>query len=133
MRRTLSVKIILPSMTMLDTEASMVNLPGEEGMFGVLPGHCNLISNIKTGIVSVFLGTQEQKYFVFAGLAQVTAAFELNIISEFASVLEQETKTNVMNHITSLESSLLDHQQLSLQTDIIQDKLKKYQELLKFL
>lgn len=119
-------------MTMLDTEASMVNLPGEEGMFGVLPGHCKLISNIKTGIISVFLGEKEQKYFVFGGLAQVTGS-ELNIISEFASILEQETKTNVMDHIMVLKSSLLDHQHGSLQADIILDKLEKYQELLKFL
>ncbi len=132
MTTTLSVKIILPSMTILDAEASMVNLPGEEGVFGVLPGHCKLISNINTGIISVFLNEREQKYFVFNGVAQVTGE-ELNILSEFAAVLEQETKTEVMDHITLLESSLLDHEQGSLQADIILGKLEKYQELLKFL
>ena len=132
MRSTLSVKIILPSMTLLDAEANMVNLPGEEGMFGVLPGHCKLISNINTGIISVFLNGVEQKYFVFNGVAQVTGE-ELNILSEFGVVLEGETKTDVMNQITLLENSLLDQQEGSLQADIILDKLEKRQELLKFL
>lgn len=132
MRSTLSVKIILPSMTLLNVEANMVNLPGQEGMFCVLPGHCKLISNINTGIISVFLNGVEQKYFIFNGVAQVTGE-ELNILSEFGVVLEEETKTDVMNQITLLENSLLDQQQGSLQADIILDKLEKRQELLKFL
>lgn len=119
-------------MTLLDVEANMVNLPGEEGMFGVLPGHCKLISNINTGIISVFLDGAEQKYFVFNGVAQVNSE-ELNIISEFGVVLERETKTDVMNQIALLENSLLDQQQGTLQADIILDKLEKHRALLKFL
>ena len=132
MRSTLSVKIILPSMTLLDTEANMVNLPGEEGMFGVLPGHCKLISNINTGIISVFLNGVEQKYFVFNGVAQVTGE-ELNILSEFGVVLEEETKTEALDQVTLLENSLLGHQPESLQANIILDTLEKYRALLKFL
>ncbi len=132
MRSTLSVKIILPSMTLLDGEANMVNLPGQEGVFGVLPRHCKLISNINTGIVSVFLAGQEEKYFVFSGVAQVNGE-ELNILSEFALLLGKETKTEALEQVTLLESSLLEHQPESLQANIILDMLEKYQALLKFL
>ncbi len=119
-------------MTVLDVEANMVNLPGQEGMFGVLPGHCKIISNINTGIISVFLGETEQKYFVFNGIAQVDGE-ELNILSEFAVILDRKNKTDVMNQIGLLENNLLDQQQGSLQADIILDKLEKHQALLKFL
>ena len=132
MNSTLSVKIILPSMTLLDVEANMVNLPGQEGVFGVLPGHCKLISNINTGIVSVFVAGQEEKYFVFSGVAQVNGE-ELNILSEFALLLGRETKTEALEQVTLLESSLLEHQPESLQANIILDKLEKYHALLKFL
>ena len=132
MNSTLSVKIILPSMTLLDVEANMVNLPGQEGVFGVLPGHCKLISNINTGIVSVFLAGQEEKYFVFSGVAQVKGE-ELNILSEFALLVGRETKTEALDQVTLLENSLLGHQPESLQANIILDTLEKYRALLKFL
>jgi len=132
MNSTLSVKIILPSMTLLDVEANMVNLPGQEGVFGVLPGHCKLISNINTGVVSVFLAGQEEKYFVFSGVAQVKGK-ELNILSEFALLVGRETKTEALDQVTLLENSLLEQQPESLQANIILDNLEKYQALLKFL
>ena len=132
MNSTLSVKIILPSMTLLDTEANMVNLPGQEGVFGVLPGHCKLISNINTGIVSVFLAGQEEKYFVFSGVAQVKGE-ELNILSEFALLVGRETKTEALDQVTLLKNSLLEQQPESLQANIILNTLEKYQALLKFL
>ena len=132
MRSTLSVKIILPSMTLLDAEANMVNLPGQEGVFGVLPGHCKLISNINTGIVSVFLAGQEEKYFVFSGVAQVNGE-ELNILSEFALLVGRETKEEALDQVTLLKNSLLEQQPESLQANIILNTLEKYQALLKFL
>ena len=132
MRSTLSVKIILPSMTLLDVEANMVNLPGQEGVFGVLPGHCKLISNINTGIVSVFLAGQEEKYFVFSGVAQVNGE-ELNILSEFALLVGRETKEEALDQVTLLKNSLLEQQPESLQANIILNTLEKYQALLKFL
>ena len=132
MRSTLSVKIILPSMTLLDVEANMVNLLGQEGVFGVLPGHCKLISNINTGIVSVFLAGQEEKYFVFSGVAQVNGE-ELNILSEFALLLGKETKTEALEQVILLEVSLLEHPSESLQANIILDTINKYQALIKFL
>jgi F-type H+-transporting ATPase subunit epsilon len=119
-------------MTLLDAEANMVNLPGQEGVFGVLPGHCKLISNINTGIVSVFLAGQEEKYFVFSGVAQVKGE-ELNILSEFALLVGRETKTEALDQVTLLENSLLGHQPESLQANIILDTLEKYRALLKFL
>ena len=132
MNSTLSVKIILPSMTLLDAEANMVNLPGQEGVFGVLPGHCKLISNINTGIVSVFLAGQEEKYFVFSGVAQVKGE-ELNILSEFALLVGRETKEEALDQVTLLKNSLLEQQPESLQANIILNTLEKYQALLKFL
>ena len=119
-------------MTLLDAEANMVNLPGQEGVFGVLPGHCKLISNINTGIVSVFLAGQEEKYFVFSGVAQVNGE-ELNILSEFALLLGKETKTEALEQVILLEVSLLEYPSESLQANIILDTINKYQALLKFL
>ena len=132
MKNTLLVKIILPSATLLSADARLINLPGEEGMFGVLPEHCKIISNLDNGIISIFLEDHEQKYFVYNAIAQVTNE-GLNILCEFAVDLATETKTSVMDHIVALDFSHLDPVNDALQIGIIQDRLKKYQELLKFL
>ena len=50
MSNKLLVRIILPSETFLEVETSQVNIPGTEGVFGVLPGHVKLTSAIEIGI-----------------------------------------------------------------------------------
>ena len=132
MSNTLLVRIILPSKIILKTEADMVNIPGGEGVFGVLPGHAKLTSNIDIGIVTLFLGDKEIKYFVYGGIAQVTGP-ELNIVSEFAVDLEAVDKSTVLNKITNLKSDLSGELEKSLEADIISSNIEKYHALLKFI
>jgi len=54
MTEILLVRIILPSKVALEMEATLVNIPGTEGVFGVLPGHAKLTSSIDVGVVTLF-------------------------------------------------------------------------------
>jgi len=132
MTEMLVVRIILPSKVALETEATMVNVPGDEGVFGVLPGHVKLTSSIDVGVITLFSGEMETKYFVYGGVVQVTGP-ELNIISEFAVDLDSKTPTSVRNDITNLENDLSDAEADSIEADIISNNIKKYQSLLKFI
>jgi F-type H+-transporting ATPase subunit epsilon len=132
MIKTLLVRIILPSKVALEMEATLVNIPGDEGVFGVLPGHAKLTSSIDIGIITLFSREKEIKYFIHGGVAQVTGS-ELNIISEFAVNLEAERSTSVRNKITNLEISLSDVEADSIEADIISDNIKKYKSLLNFI
>jgi len=67
MNNTMLVKITMPSETIFEAKAEMVNLPGSDGIFGVLPGHAKLIAKIAIGCISVFLGGQEKKFFIYEG------------------------------------------------------------------
>ena len=129
---TFVVKIILPSKVVLDSEAEMVNVPGNEGMFGVLPGHTKFISSIDIGIVSVFFEDNKTNYFVYGGVAKINGK-ELNILTEFATNISKENKTNVMDNISLLKSNVLDVKKSSPEAEIINDKIEKYEALLKFL
>ena len=128
----LLVRIILPSKIILETEADMVNIPGDEGVFGVLPSHAKLTSSIDIGIVTLFSGEKETKYFVYGGVAQVTG-LELNIVSEFAIDLAVAGKSTVLNKITSLKGDLSCELEESLEADIISSNIEKYHALLKFI
>lgn len=132
MNKTLLVRIILPSRVALEMEATLVNIPGDEGVFGVLPGHAKLTASIDIGIITLFSREKEIKYFIHGGVAQVTGS-ELNIISEFVVNLEAEKSTSVRNKITDLEISLSDVGVDSIEADIISDNIKKYKSLLNFI
>ncbi len=128
----LSVKIILPSKVAFVAKADMVNIPGKEGVFGVLPDHSKLISNVNIGVITLFSRDLKKKYFVYGGVVQVTG-FELNIISEFVADLGNTIKSNVLDNITNLKSDLSDEKEGTIEAESIADKIEKYQALLTFL
>ena len=133
MSNLILVRIILPSMIVLESEAELVNIPGSEGVFGVLPNHCKLISDLDIGVVTLFSSSKEEhKYFVYGGIAQVNG-LELNIVSEFAVNLDKISKITVREKITSLKSELDDIENETIEADIILDKIEKYQALLSFI
>lgn len=132
MSNTLLVKIILPSKIILETEANMVNVPGSEGVFGVLPDHVKFTSNIDIGIIILFFKDVEKKYFVYGGIAEVTG-LKLNVVSEFAIDLSAISKSNILNKINNLKSDLSRELEESLEADIISSNIEKYNMLLKFI
>ena len=65
--------LITPFQTLVSNNFDMVVVPGEEGDFGVLPKHSNLISMLRPGILKTYNNNKiEKEYFVYKGLAEVT-------------------------------------------------------------
>jgi len=57
-----------------------VIIPGEDGMFGVLPGHVPTISELKPGVLEVTTAPGEiQKYFISSGFAFAYADSTLDV------------------------------------------------------
>jgi len=131
MKDTILTRIILPSHTMLEIDATMVNIPGTDGMFGVLPHHSKLVSDIDIGIITIFSDSTKKKYFVYRGIAQVNGT-ELNITSEFVMDLQTISKSEINAQISKLKSNLSDEKEDSLERSIISDKIIQYQKLLSF-
>ena len=128
----LLVRIILPSKTFLEIEMDLVNIPGGDGVFGILPGHAKLTSTIEIGVVSLFLNDVETKYYVHGGVVQVTGN-EVNIVTEYSASIANSNKTTIMNEITDLKEELASEEEGSIESDIILDKIEKHQSLIKFL
>lgn len=132
MSNKLLVRIILPSETFLEVEASQINIPGTEGVFGVLPGHVKLTSAIEIGVASIFNNETETKYYIHGGVVQVTGD-EVNIVTEYAASIPGSNKTTITNEITDLKEELSLEEEESIEADIILDKIEKHKSLIKFL
>lgn len=132
MNRNITVKIIMPSDIIFEAEAKMINIPGEEGFFSVLFGHARFISTVAIGCISVFLDSEEKKFFVYKGIARVTP-IEVCITSEFVVFLEGQDKNDVLSKISSFESELKSLKNNKLDSIILEDILSKYNSLLNFI
>jgi len=132
MNNTMLVKITMPSETIFEAKAEMVNLPGSDGIFGVLPGHAKLIAKIAIGCISVFLGDQEKKFFIYEGIAQITP-LEVNIVSEFVMDLERQYKNEVLNKITNLKIELEQSKKNSSEAKLLEYTITRYNSLLDFM
>lgn len=124
-------RIIIPSNTIAEINAEMVEVPGQDGAFGVLPGHAKFTSSINIGVVDVHEKGAIKRFFVYGGIAQVTGT-GLNIVTEFAVDLDDIKKNSVLNKITELNSEIAGREQDSVEVKIINSKIDKYQALLEF-
>lgn len=72
MAQQLHLTIVSPAKAVFDGEASLVEIPGVEGDFGVLPGHAPFFSMIRPGVITVHRDSGNLRYFVSAGYADVS-------------------------------------------------------------
>lgn len=131
MDSTLKVRIILPSHILATLDATMVIVPGSEGIFGVLPRHMKFISSIDIGLVKVHIDSAVKNFFVYGGIAEVSTE-QLNIITEFAALLEESEKHKIINKISELEMELNDKDKNSIDAEIINNKISIHKSLLEF-
>lgn len=72
MADTLTFELVTPERLAYSAAVEMVEVPGEMGDFGVLPGHAPFMSMIRPGVVTVYESAESVKrFFVPAGYAEV--------------------------------------------------------------
>ena len=64
MEKTFFFELITPSKNLISGDFDMVVVPGEEGDFGVLPNHSNLISQIRPGVLNTYKNDKVDKSFL---------------------------------------------------------------------
>ncbi len=85
---TVAVDLVTPEKLFASTEASLVEVPGEAGDFGVLPGHAPMISTIRPGVVTLHGDGKaaRERYLVVGGMAEVTPE-RCTILAEYMEVV----------------------------------------------
>ena len=102
MADTIELELVSPEKLLLSEQVEMVVIPGEDGDFGVLPGHSPVISNIRPGVLSVFEnGAVTQRIFIASGFAEVTME-RCTILAEGAEPVEDLDPAAVDQEIQEL-------------------------------
>ena len=71
--KALRLEFVTPERAIAHEDVDEVELPGENGFFGVLPGHAPLLAALKTGPVWYRKGNDKHYAFISSGFAEVTA------------------------------------------------------------
>jgi F-type H+-transporting ATPase subunit epsilon len=67
----LRLEFVTPERAIVHDEVDEVELPGEEGYIGVLPGHAALLAALKTGEMWYRKGTERKYAFLAGGFAEI--------------------------------------------------------------
>ena len=131
MQQKLSIKIILPSKILLELQSDEIIIPGNKGLFSILPYHIKFTSILNIGIITIN-NIKSKYYFIYGGIAQISNN-TVNIITEYATDIKDYNKSIILNKINTLKQNLLLQSKKSIDYKITLHMILIYESLLKFL
>lgn len=106
MATSFPVTIVSPARAVFSGEASLVEIPGSEGDFGVLAGHSPVFSMLRPGIITVHRdGADTKRYFAASGYADVSPE-GATILSEQLYDLNEVTPDLVEKLVATAQKAL---------------------------
>ena len=84
---SLRMEFVTPDRAIVHEDVDEVQLPGEEGYFGVLPGHAPLLAALRTGEMWYRKGAEKRYAFIAGGFAEVLPD-RVSILAETAERAE---------------------------------------------
>jgi len=103
----LTFSLVAPERELFHGLVDQVVAPGEDGDFGVLPGHAPLMSTLRPGAIRVLDGASERKIFVYGGFADVTPD-GLTILAEEAMDVAEINAVKVASDLKNAEEDFRD-------------------------
>jgi F-type H+-transporting ATPase subunit epsilon len=83
----LRLEFVTPERSLVHVDVDEVEIPGEEGYFGVLPGHAPLLAALKEGELWYRTGAEKRYAFVAGGFAEVVGD-RVSILAQVAEHAE---------------------------------------------
>ena len=101
-----NIEIVNPEKSFLSKEnVSEVVVPAFEGEIGILKDHISIISFLKPGIIKVFKGSEEEKFYVEDGIIEFKDNY-LSILTSSIFNLNNMDKNLINNSISDAEKEL---------------------------
>ena len=101
-------ELVSPERLLVAEDVEMVVVPGEEGDFGVLPGHALFMSSVRSGVVEIHeSGAVASRIFVAGGFAEVTPE-RCTVLAEEAIALADIDKADADARLKEAEQALGD-------------------------
>ena len=120
------VEIITPDKSILESEATEVNIPSYEGQMGILKDHIPLITFLRPGIIS--LQDQEKKYYVEEGTVEFSNN-NLLILTSTARDLTDFNQSFIKDLLNMAENKLSDNNSSDKEKYILSYKISTLKEI----
>ena len=124
---TFHFELVSPERLLFAGEVSQVDVPGEEGEFGVLAGHAPYIATLKPGLLTIHGDGAPQRIVVRGGFAEVGPT-GLTVLAEQATPASEIDPAAIAQSIKDAEEDVAD-----AETDAARDKARERLEQLNML
>ena len=132
MEKNFLFELVTPSKTLVSDHFEMVVVPGEEGDFGILPNHSNLISEIRPGVLKIYKSDKIYKeFFLYKGFAEMSSN-SLTVLSETAFDVNEFKLNKEKENIAKLEKEKTQSKD-EAETLFIEKKIDKINDIIKIL
>ena len=106
MSETFNIEIVNPEKSFLKKEnVSEVVVPAFEGELGILKDHISIISFLKPGIIKIFSGDEEERFYIDDGIVEFKDN-SLSILTSSIFDIKNLDKNHISNSILEAEKEL---------------------------
>jgi F-type H+-transporting ATPase subunit epsilon len=117
---TFHFELVSPERLVFAGEVNQVDVPGEEGEFGVFAGHAPYVATLKPGMLKIYATSgAPQRIVVKGGFAEVGPT-GLTVLAEQATPAEEFDPTMIAEAIKDAEEDIAD-----AKTDVARDKARQ--------
>jgi len=124
---TFHFELVSPERLIFTGDVDQVDVPGEEGDFGVFAGHAPYVATLKPGVLTIYGGGEPQRIVVYGGLAEMGSA-GLTVLAEQAVPVAELDADAVAQSIKNAEEDVAD-----AENDLARDKARSRLDQLKTL
>jgi F-type H+-transporting ATPase subunit epsilon len=104
---TFHFELVSPERLLFAGEVTQVDVPGEEGEFGVLAGHAPYIATLKPGLLTIHGDGAPQRIVVRGGFAEVSPT-GLTVLAEQATLVAEIDPAAIAQSIKDAEEDVAD-------------------------
>jgi F-type H+-transporting ATPase subunit epsilon len=104
MAGTFTFELVSPEKMLFSRDVTMVTVPGSKGEYGVLAGHAPMITEIKPGVIRIYVDedtTVTSSIFVGGGFAEVTQT-RFTVLAGEALPVSELNKAEIQNQANDL-------------------------------
>jgi F-type H+-transporting ATPase subunit epsilon len=124
---TFHFELVSPEKLIFTGDVDQVDIPGEEGEFGVFAGHAPYVATLKPGVLTIYGEGEPKRIVVYGGMAEMGSA-GLTVLAEQAVPVAELDAGMVAQSIKNAEEDIAD-----AENDVARDKARSRLEQLQTL
>ncbi len=108
MTEQINFELVSPEAKLVSEKMHRVEIPGDDGEFGVMAGHCSVLSSLRAGVVTLHKEEDKannRRIFIAGGFADVTAE-NCTILAEEAIDVKDLNKESLEQYLINLNEDL---------------------------